>query len=160
MTARDRLARLADRPTPGDWTDDEPMTLFEYVAVFYPRGPLTVASLRTEIRKGRLPASDFAGKLFITPAQVRALFRQKRCPATPKVPGSTSERGGSAAGSRSPTSTSSETEALRSAQAAAQIALLRLSKPSSFTSRPNARTRHDRTRATPATVDRVIPLRS
>ena len=41
-------------------------TLAEAVALFFPRGPLTVSSLRNEIRKGRLRATKPAGKLLVT----------------------------------------------------------------------------------------------
>ena len=37
-------------------------TLAQAVAPFFPSGPLTIASLRNEIRKGRLRATMPAGK--------------------------------------------------------------------------------------------------
>jgi hypothetical protein len=92
MSRRSPLARVDRRPQPEQWSDDDDMTLQEYIAVFYPDGPLTVASLRTEIAKGRLTPSEVAGKFFITPAAVRALLKAPTCPAKPKAPASTSGR--------------------------------------------------------------------
>lgn len=132
------LARAEHRPDPHDWADDDPMTLAEYIAVFYPRGPLMIASLRAEIAKGRLTPAVVAGKHFVTPAQVRALFQPepRRCRAMPKVRAFTSGADGStiAQGARSRTSTSSETERYRSARAALQIACMKLKEGSRSTS--------------------------
>ena len=61
MTRLTPLARVERRPSPTDWPDDEPMTLKEIIAVFYPDGPLTVASLRTAIAAGRLTPAIVAG---------------------------------------------------------------------------------------------------
>ena len=45
----------------------EPLyTLKQATEKFFPNGPLTVASLRNEIRKGRLQATMPAGKLLVT----------------------------------------------------------------------------------------------
>ena len=66
--------RVVKRPTPDLWRADEPMTLQEFIAVFYPLGPITVTSLRTEIAKGRLPVARVAGKYFVTRAAVMALL--------------------------------------------------------------------------------------
>lgn len=41
-------------------------TLKQAAAKFFPNGPLTAASLRNEIRKGRLQATMPAGKLLVT----------------------------------------------------------------------------------------------
>lgn len=154
------LARVERRPNPADWPDDEPMTLKEIIAVFYPDGPLTVASLRSAISAGRLTPSVVAGKHFITPAQLRALFTplkvSRPCPAAQKDRASISAPAGStpARASPSPTSTTSGTDRLRSAQAAAQSALGRLSKPLQNTSPRNG----PRTPQSPsATVTQLRP---
>jgi hypothetical protein len=47
------------------------MTLVEAVAVFWPDGPLTVRSLRTEIAKASLTAERIAGKDLVTPADLK-----------------------------------------------------------------------------------------
>ncbi len=64
------------------------MTLNEAVAVFYPSAPLTMSSLRTEIARGRLPAAKIAGRWFVTPANLRALFEPRLlpCPESQKDP--------------------------------------------------------------------------
>jgi hypothetical protein len=127
------------------WAPDEQMMLQEYIAAFYPNGPLTVTSLRTEINKGRLTFSEVAGKFFVTPAAVSALFRPKQCPDIPKGLGSISDRVGSITGqeSASPMSTSSETDRLRKAQAVALTACQTLKKPSTPISPPNGRRRRE-----------------
>ena len=51
MPRRDPLGRARKRPRPEEWRDDELMTLVEAVVVFWPDGPLTVRSLRTEIKR-------------------------------------------------------------------------------------------------------------
>lgn len=130
--SRDPLARVRLRPTPADWADDDQMTLREAVAVFWPIGPLTIASLRTEIANGRLTPGVVAGKQFITPAQIRALFRPAPCPDRPLARGSISDPAGSTPAPGEPCliSSTSETERRRSAQASALIALEKLRPPS------------------------------
>ncbi|MNE36046.1 hypothetical protein D3C80_1298410 [compost metagenome] len=125
MTRLAPLARLERRPKPADWPEDEPMTLKEIIAVFYPDGPLTVATLRTAIANHRLTPSVVAGKHFITPAQLRALFKPHPCPDAPKARASTSAKGAStvAQASGSPTSTSSAMDRRNAALAAARRAL-------------------------------------
>lgn len=147
------LTRVTRRPKPEDWADDAPMTLAEAVAVFSDDYPMTVSTLRTEIRKSRLTPARVAGTLYVTPAQIKALFR---CPAMPKAPGSTSAGGGStpAPARRSPTPTSSVMERDRLAQAAALTALAKLSGSS-----PNTSPRSGARRKAAPTAD-VIPLRS
>lgn len=139
MTARDPLARVAAKPRPEDWRDDDAMTLAEAVAVFYPQGPLTVSSLRTEIRKGRLLAAEVAGRLYVTPARLKGLFEPRTDPwlVDQKAPGSIS---GKVAPTGGPTTSgSSVTDRKKSAQAALQAALRTLNKPSPNTSLRNGR---------------------
>ena len=71
--ARDHLIRVRSRPHPQDWGDDDSMTLIEAVAVFFPHGPLTLSSFRTEIAAGRLEVARVAGKDLTTPRAIRKL---------------------------------------------------------------------------------------
>ena len=71
---RDPLIRVKDRPTPDFWDADEVMTLVEAAAVFFPDGLLTIASLRSEIRKGNLAYSVVAGKFLTTPRAMREML--------------------------------------------------------------------------------------
>jgi hypothetical protein len=67
--------RVAERPDPRDWDDYELLTLPEAAGLFWPRGPLTVATLRTAIRDGRLGVTVIARKFFVTPASIREMSR-------------------------------------------------------------------------------------
>jgi hypothetical protein len=60
------------------------MMLAEAVEVFWPEGPLTIASLRTEIRKGRLTSARVAGRLFVTPADLKRMFVAPSFPEAPR----------------------------------------------------------------------------
>lgn len=74
-TSREALPpRIRRRSDPAQWDLEEPLTLAEAVALLFPEGPLTVASLRTEIRKGRLRFSRVAGRLFVSRAAINSLF--------------------------------------------------------------------------------------
>ncbi|MBB3020402.1 hypothetical protein FHR70_003483 [Microvirga lupini] len=78
--------RVAARPDPALWREDELLSLGEAVALFWPDGPLSVSSLRTAIRDGRLPVSVVAGKFFVTPLALRALSNcQVLRPAAPEA---------------------------------------------------------------------------
>jgi hypothetical protein len=112
MPRRDPLARARNRPRPEEWRDDELMTLAEAAAVFWPDGPLTVRSLRTEIAKGSLTAEQIAGKVFVTPAALKEM--RQRCRARRTLRDSTSANARDAIQSGS-----SSTPEMRSAQAAA-----------------------------------------
>ena len=130
-------ARARQRPAPADWSEDAPMRLDEAVAVFGSDYPMTISTLRTEIRKGRLTPVEVAGKFFVTPSQIKALFQP--CPPAPKAPASISARGGSTGelASAFRTSTSSATDRLNAAQAAARSACQKLKRPSATTSPRN-----------------------
>ncbi|HEY8162849.1 MAG TPA: hypothetical protein VIF34_11360 [Methylocystis sp.] len=65
--------RVAARPDPALWGEDELLTLREASALFWPQGPLTERSLRTAVRDGRLPVSMVARKLLTTPKALREL---------------------------------------------------------------------------------------
>lgn len=69
-------ARIASRPDPDDWGEDELLTLPEAAALLWPSGPLTTRSLRTAERRGQLAAVMIAGKLFTTR---RSLARMSEC---------------------------------------------------------------------------------
>lgn len=159
--SRDPLARVRHQPDPASWADDDKLTLKEAVALFYPRGPVTLKTLRSAIAKGGLIPYDFAGKLWVTPAQMRALFRPRECPEPPKVRASISGKGAStrAPESRSPTSGTSETDRLTAAQDALRASLAPPSKPSPNTSSKSARL-GPRSRPRSIPTARVIPLRS
>lgn len=141
MARRDPMARIRNRPRPEEWADDETLTLAEAAALFFPEGPLTVSSLRTAARAGRLAIAKVAGKDLTSPRAVKALVKpclaeKPNRPASGSAP--TTEAG------------SSSIEAGKSAQAAAALKLKGLrahSKPISVrgTNRPSAH---------------VIPLRS
>ena len=125
--------RVRERPNPADWEPDAPMRLEEAVVVFGRQLPISVAMLRTEIRKGRLTPAYVAGKFFVTPTQLKDLF--KPCPVAPKAPVSTYARDaspGPALGSQTPGS--SATERMKSAQAATLMACQQLSGRSPNTS--------------------------
>lgn len=55
-------ARVAARPDPEDWREDELMSLPEAAALFWPNGPLTTNSLRVAVRDGVLPVAIVAGR--------------------------------------------------------------------------------------------------
>ena len=65
--------RVEERPDPQQWRSDELLTLPEAAALYWPRGPLGVSSLRTAIRDGVLDATRIAGKLLVTPAAIAAM---------------------------------------------------------------------------------------
>jgi hypothetical protein len=67
------LDRVAVRPDPATWRNDELMTLGEAAALMFPDGPLSERSLRTAVREGRLPISVVAGKFFVTKAALSLL---------------------------------------------------------------------------------------
>ena len=60
------ITRVAARPDPEEWRDDELMTMAEAAALLWPEGPITERTLRTAVRDGRLPISKVAGKFFVT----------------------------------------------------------------------------------------------
>lgn len=65
--------RIADRPSPEDWNDDELLTLPEAAALFWPAGPITTNTLRTAGRDGTLAITKVAGKFFTTPMAIRRM---------------------------------------------------------------------------------------
>lgn len=65
--------RIADRPGPEDWNEDELLTLPEAAALFWPAGPITTNTLRTAGRDGTLAITKVAGKFFTTPMAIRRM---------------------------------------------------------------------------------------
>src|SRR5437764_515325 len=109
-------------------------TLKEAIERFFPGGQLTVRSLRTEIRKGHLQVAEVAGKFLVTEAAIAQMLECcRRWDAREKHLASTS----STEKHHGITSGSSETERLKSAQAAASVTIAELRKPSLATSPPS-----------------------
>ncbi len=81
---RRRGDRVAARPDPAQWRDDELMTLDEAARLYWPDGLLTVKSLRTEVSNGHLAVARIAGKLFTSPAAIK---RMTVCVARAPEPG-------------------------------------------------------------------------
>src|SRR5262245_59253611 len=109
-------------------------TLQEAVERFFPGGHITVRSLRTEMRKGRLCVTEVAGKFLVSETAIAEMLERCR---TCRVQGN--DRASiSRSGERLDTMYgSSETARLESARAAARTTLAELKKPSRGTSRRN-----------------------
>ena len=87
-------------------------TLQEAIEHFFPGGYITVASLRTEIRKGRLRATEVAGKFLVSESAIAEMLERCRVlPSSPILPAN-ERRVASSSGL-------SETERIARAQAAA-----------------------------------------
>lgn len=67
--------RVTKRPCPTDWQDDELMSLTEAAILFWPEGPLRVASLRTAHRKGQLAVAEIAGKFLTTKRAINQMTK-------------------------------------------------------------------------------------
>jgi hypothetical protein len=65
--------RVRARPDPGQWGDDELMSLAEAAALFWPHGPLTTTSLRTAVRDRRLDVAEIAGKILTNKLAIRRM---------------------------------------------------------------------------------------
>lgn len=105
-------------------------TLKQAVDRFFPEGPLTVSSLRTEIRKGRLVVERIAGKIVVTEAAIGGMM--ERCREDQRGQGFTLED--VAAESESGSSSGWD---LKKAQAAARATVMALKENSRVTSQPN-----------------------
>lgn len=68
--------RVAARPAPEQWSEDELLSLPEAAALLWPAGPLSTKSLRTAERDGQLAVVVIAGKMLTTR---RALAEMGRC---------------------------------------------------------------------------------
>lgn len=102
MSSRDPLdrtpPRVAERPRPDMWNDDETLTLEEAATLFWPRGPLSTKSLRTAARRGQLAVVVIARKILTTPGAVRAMTRPVA--ATPACVAAAPEPAGGAPAAR------------------------------------------------------------
>src|SRR4051794_17097337 len=75
------LARVADRPAPDQWGEDELLTLPEAAALFWPRGPITTSTLRNAVRNRKLRVVEIAGKFFTSRTAVEEMCRGGTVPA-------------------------------------------------------------------------------
>ncbi|MBK3404179.1 hypothetical protein H0176_22235 [Methylorubrum populi] len=82
--------RVAARPRPEEWADDELLTLPEAAALFWPDGPITTNTLRTAGHQGTLAITRVAGKFFTTPMAVRRMGLDETVP-TPRQPEATQD---------------------------------------------------------------------
>jgi hypothetical protein len=73
--------RVAARPDPAQWSDDELMTFTEAVALIWPDGPLTRSSLRTAYRAGELEVVVIARKLLVTKRALAEMTKAASRPA-------------------------------------------------------------------------------
>src|SRR5215471_191873 len=116
-------------------------TLAEAVRVFFPNGPFTVASLRNEIRKGRLRGTMPAGELLVTEGWLAEWL--ETCRVQPNDPTSSRNERPSA----QPCGLS-KTERIEKAQAcAAALMTKKLNAPSPDTSPTNTNHRKSLTRS-------------
>lgn len=74
--------RVAVRPDPAQWGDDELLTFAEAAALLWPDGPLTESSLRTAYRAGQLDTVLIARKLMTTKRALAAMQEAARRPAS------------------------------------------------------------------------------
>jgi hypothetical protein len=73
--------RVAARPDPAQWGDDELLTFAEAAALMWPSGPLTASSLRTAYRAGGPEVVVIARKLLTTKRSLAAMAQVARRPA-------------------------------------------------------------------------------
>jgi hypothetical protein len=72
--ASKRIDRVAQRPDPAMWGEDEIMNLGEAARLHWPnRQPVGEGTLRRAVRDGRLAVSILAGKYFVTRRALAAL---------------------------------------------------------------------------------------
>jgi hypothetical protein len=77
--------RVAARPDPAQWRDDELLTFAEAAALLWPDGPLTASSLRTAYRAGQLEVTVIARKLLVTKGAIRSMTEAASRPARRKT---------------------------------------------------------------------------
>lgn len=139
-----KIGRAGLRPHRDQWDLDEPMTLAEAAAVFFPDGPLTLSSLRTAVRDGDLAIARVAGKILTTPRAIREMTK----PCRAEMPSRTEAGTGGTAGASGPGPLSAER--LKAAQAAALATIAQLqaeSRASLRTSKAEARAKRAEARA-------------
>jgi len=76
-----RPRRIAARPDPAQWGDDELLTFAEAASLLWPQGPLTASSLRTAYRAGQLEVALIARKLLTTKKALEAMTKAASRPA-------------------------------------------------------------------------------
>jgi hypothetical protein len=105
-------------------------TLTEAVERFFPGGHITVRSLRTEIKKGRLRVSEVAGKFLVSESAIAEMLEiSQPCRADKSHQGSISVD----ESPRAKTLGSSETERLELARDAVRMTIAELGKASPVT---------------------------
>jgi len=77
-----RRDRVAQRPDPAAWGEDELMSLGEAARLHWPDGPIRERTLRTAVRDGRLPISILACKFFVTRRALAALSNCEPAPTS------------------------------------------------------------------------------
>lgn len=79
--------RLDQRPSAGQWEDDEPMELSVAVRLGL-TGGLSEKSLRTQLRNGNLAAARVGRRIFVTKGALKKLFALREVPRRepPEVP--------------------------------------------------------------------------
>lgn len=82
-----RSARVEARPDRRSWDMDELMSLQEAVDLHWPgpEGLLSVSTLRTAIRDGRLAVCEIAGKYFLTRRILLDLSKGRILPSAPEA---------------------------------------------------------------------------
>jgi hypothetical protein len=73
-----RPRRIAARPNPCDWADDELMSFAEAASLLWPDGPLSASSLRTAYRAGDLEVTMIARKLLVTKRSIQKMTEGAR----------------------------------------------------------------------------------
>ena len=71
----DNVDRVLARPDPEEWSDDELLTLPEAARLFWPKGPLTAATLRTAGRDGKLRICVIASKHYTSRRAILEMTR-------------------------------------------------------------------------------------
>jgi hypothetical protein len=73
--------RVAARPDPAMWADDELLTFAEAASLLWPDGPITASTLRTAYRASGLEVVVIARKLLVTKRALREMAEAARRPA-------------------------------------------------------------------------------
>jgi hypothetical protein len=138
-------------PEPKPVDRDTPLRLEIAVELAFPAGGMTVAGLRTEIRRGTLPVEIIAGKQFVTLAGIDRMRETCRARAKEQGYGLNPQSGTGRAKSSGRKPTSSATGTLSAARAALAATLNEQTQCSPNTSEPSTKS------AASATV---VPIKS
>jgi hypothetical protein len=79
------LRRVARRRSLDQWSEDEPLTIAEAVALDVTAGALSEKGIRTAIENRALPARKLNGRFYITIRGVRAAFAPSLVPEMPDL---------------------------------------------------------------------------